>query len=502
VEGVSNYSLAMTYTPSGNILTAKVKGVPQEPGLPTSNRDVKYMYDVFDPQAVHRLEDNVTGQDLAYMTYDAAGEMTSRSWPIGQDLQMLWDGDGQLVESKTPGGDIERYHYDEAGQRAWMRAFQGAETGTRYWFGNSELFVPTTGTTGKKRYLYIGDSGGTLARLESVDGAPPTSELFYSDALQSLMLTTSTSGPLSAPVVNVSSWFHYGAFGEVIAQAGHDSHKRAFNGKESDRSTGLRYYGARYYDSLLMRWNSSDPLYRFVPEIDLANPQRQNLYAFTANNPIGLVDPDGRNPIALGIVVGEVLGDAILTIFGITSAAYVADSVGEVNAQANIPFIGSYADDWASMNGPDTRMPPAKSLSIDDSSEREKRGSRVQAKPLEGKAQVQGAPSGNAEPPGPGKDEDPSMKTTASGKPYPAPPKGMDMRQFEKLMNWGKNGSKVPREAIEGLNKEVLQKAGLTEKLARQWAEFYSREAARVPTNPSAPGRAELMEAAAKMLAQ
>lgn len=45
-----------------------------------------------------------------------------------------------------------------------------------------------------------------------------------------------------------------------------------------------------------LRWNSADPLYNFLPEMGLNEPQRLNLYAFSMNNPVRYYDADGRAP--------------------------------------------------------------------------------------------------------------------------------------------------------------------------------------------------------------
>ncbi|MDQ3563679.1 MAG: RHS repeat-associated core domain-containing protein [Pseudomonadota bacterium] len=99
-----------------------------------------------------------------------------------------------------------------------------------------------------------------------------------------------------SPDGTVRGSFLYGAFGEVVASSGSKDHRRQFNGKENDASTGWRHYGFRSYDPLLLRWTSSDPLYRFAPDWRKDEPQRANLYAFTGNNPLRYVDPDGREP--------------------------------------------------------------------------------------------------------------------------------------------------------------------------------------------------------------
>jgi RHS repeat-associated protein len=50
--------------------------------------------------------------------------------------------------------------------------------------------------------------------------------------------------------------------------------------------TGLYYYGARYYNPMVSVWLGVDPLAEKYPSL--------SSYVFTGNNPIMLVDPDGR----------------------------------------------------------------------------------------------------------------------------------------------------------------------------------------------------------------
>ncbi len=62
-----------------------------------------------------------------------------------------------------------------------------------------------------------------------------------------------------------------------------------FTGQKLDESTGLMYYGARYYDPALGRFISADPI---VP--NPANPQDLNRYAYVRNNPLKYIDPTGH----------------------------------------------------------------------------------------------------------------------------------------------------------------------------------------------------------------
>jgi RHS repeat-associated protein len=69
-----------------------------------------------------------------------------------------------------------------------------------------------------------------------------------------------------------------------------------YTGKERDQESGLDFFGARYYASMMGRFMSPD--YSddadTVPYADLTNPQSLNLYAYVNNNPLSLTDPDGH----------------------------------------------------------------------------------------------------------------------------------------------------------------------------------------------------------------
>jgi len=58
-----------------------------------------------------------------------------------------------------------------------------------------------------------------------------------------------------------------------------------FSGKERDGETGYSYFGARYYNSDISIWLSVDPLSDKYPNL--------TPYAYCANNPVKLVDPNG-----------------------------------------------------------------------------------------------------------------------------------------------------------------------------------------------------------------
>gem|GEM_PF-1443520 len=99
------------------------------------------------------------------------------------------------------------------------------------------------------------------------------------------------------PLGNPYQYFFYGAFGDVLAEQntpwGSFQSAYQFNGKETDSETGYGYYGARYYAPEWSVWLSVDPL---AGEFFSVTP-----FHFVANNPINIIDPDGRDTFKINI---------------------------------------------------------------------------------------------------------------------------------------------------------------------------------------------------------
>ena len=87
----------------------------------------------------------------------------------------------------------------------------------------------------------------------------------------------------------VSQHIEYVPFGEVFIEERNNTWNTPylFNAKEFDEETGMYYYGARYYEPKLSLWMSLDPSAEEKPWL--------TIYCYTRNNPIILVDPDGRD---------------------------------------------------------------------------------------------------------------------------------------------------------------------------------------------------------------
>jgi RHS repeat-associated protein len=112
---------------------------------------------------------------------------------------------------------------------------------------------------------------------------------------------------------------HYLPFGEDWVDQRNSSWNApyTFSGKEKDVETGYGYFGARYYDSGLSIWLSVDPMSDKYPSM--------SPYNYCANNPVILVDPDGReidwHPDGFGNLVAD-KGDNYETLCNYLSTIY------------------------------------------------------------------------------------------------------------------------------------------------------------------------------------
>ncbi len=105
---------------------------------------------------------------------------------------------------------------------------------------------------------------------------------YHTDALGTPVAATDESG-------NVLWREHYSPFGEKLdnSQAS-QSNTVGYTGHQFDSDTGLVYMQARYYDPVIGRFYSNDP-------VGFSRVDNFNRYAYAANNPYRYTDPDGRD---------------------------------------------------------------------------------------------------------------------------------------------------------------------------------------------------------------
>ena len=192
--------------------------------------------------------------------YDANGNMITR----GSD-NITWDAENRPV-SITTGNSTATFVYDGDGNR--VKKTEGGETVlyvNRYYEKNLITSEVTT-------YYYLG------AQLVATHNGTDL-KYIHKDHLSSTSVVTDSNGDK----VSAIKYYPYGT-----TRSGDVPTDRKFTGQRLD-GTGLYYYNARYYDSVIGRFISADILVQ-----DLASPQTLNRYSYVLNNPLKFIDPTGH----------------------------------------------------------------------------------------------------------------------------------------------------------------------------------------------------------------
>jgi RHS repeat-associated protein len=289
-----------------------------------------------------------------------------------------------------------------------------------------------------------------------------------------------------------------------------DAVRQKFTDKERDNETGLDYFGARYHSSTQGRFVSVDPLV-VAPHLSgaLRRPQAWNGYSYAINSPLRYEDPTGlrwaqRKLAGGGTEYGWFTTDAAYdeatncdseTYEGWTSvdfdeskpfSAVSSYSFDQFNNQYEFNLVqlnpnGTTASQYVSVDLTDVGM-EALSQTVFGKSWLNGKMS-VQTTIADWTGQLKGIPMGMSLFPG-----------------KPPTPGGISTSKFgQDVMKWG-SGDGAARDRIATLTRKELEESGVTKAMAEHWRDFY-REVARVtPQNPSAAGRADLMERAAELL--
>jgi RHS repeat-associated protein len=241
----------------------------------------------------------VTSAGGVTYTYDANGNMV-----IGKNKTLEYDVENRLIRS-TEGSNISVFAYDGDGGRVSKCALTTNNQQLITYIGS--LFeIDSSGTT--RAHIFAGSQRVCTVSLRgpSQDPSVGAEAIFYHpDHLGSTNVTSDGAGNL----VESCEYMPYGtrARNEVTTSPGHQVTSYLFTGKELD-STGLYYYGARYYDPDIGRFITADTIVQSPYD-----PQSLNRYSYCRNNPINYIDPTGHNwwkNIAgiVGAVVGTIVG--------------------------------------------------------------------------------------------------------------------------------------------------------------------------------------------------
>jgi RHS repeat-associated protein len=155
-------------------------------------------------------------------------------------------------------------------------------------------------------------------------------EYYHLDAVGSVRAVTDASG-------NVVRRHDPLPFGDGAVEVAPGDDPLRFTGKPRDVETGLDYFGARYYASRSGQFTSVDPV--LDQQKALLDPQRWNRYAYSLNNPLRHVDPDGRQVLDANLqkmlellkspkAVSKMRGTVIQTVTDLTVGTLLGELFG------------------------------------------------------------------------------------------------------------------------------------------------------------------------------
>ncbi|SDI90723.1 RHS repeat-associated core domain-containing protein [Frankineae bacterium MT45] len=211
-----------------------------------------------------------TGTDS--YSYDADGD--AQSMP-GKTL--TWDPRGQLASVKnTATGQVQTRIYDADGN---LLVQSDPVNGSKAFLGDVELQLSPSGTLTAQRTYTLG--GATIASRTATSGVSGSTLTW---------LTTDPRGTATIsenPTAGTVTTRLIDPFGNPRGSAVAWPTDRGFLNAPVDPFSGFTHLGAREYSSTLGRFLSVDPV------LSPFNPQQNNGYSYSWNNPIGASDPTG-----------------------------------------------------------------------------------------------------------------------------------------------------------------------------------------------------------------
>jgi RHS repeat-associated protein len=249
------------------------------------------------PNAVSTTAYNVNNQlttwGTANLFYDLNGNMTSDG-----THSYTWDARNHLKQIDS--GTTASFVYDPFGRRT-SKTILGAQTGFLY--DDANPVQELSGTTVTANSLM----GGIDEVFQRTDSAGARN--FLTDALGSSIASADSTG-------TIQTQYTFDPFGNTTSSGASTSNSFAYTGRELD-ATGLYFDRARYYNPMIGRFISEDPI-GFGDGV--------NIYSYVYDNPLNFRDSLGlsASSVALCFLKGAAVGAVGAAAVGVVAVGAVA----------------------------------------------------------------------------------------------------------------------------------------------------------------------------------
>ena len=247
-----------TLDPIGNHLSESKTEPFDEPVLAAQNKTITYNDD-----------NTIITYDGKSYVFDDNGNLTSQT---GRNL--TWDDHDMLTGVS---GDIEAtYEYDGLGNRRKATIDNNTRKFVLSILGMSQVLMETEENGEAINYYVYGI--GLISRIKP-DGS---TRYYHGDFRGSTIAMTDESA-------DITHQYQYDAFGLVFQETEEDENPFKFVGMHGvmEDTPDLIFMRARYYDPIIGRFLSEDPVWN------------ENLYSYGGEEPIGNIDADGRKEKSL-----------------------------------------------------------------------------------------------------------------------------------------------------------------------------------------------------------
>jgi RHS repeat-associated protein len=320
LSGGTVYSKVFGYDPVGNRQTQTTTGTA---GAIVTPGTINYGYDT---------RDRLLAENATTYGYDANGNLTTQSG-FGT---YTFDTENRLVQIAKQDGTLIEHAYDADGTR--IRTKTTPATGPPQ---ITNFLVDTSG--GLSHVVAESDAAGaqTAYYLRALDDllavirptATPgvfTTRYYHADGIGSIRKLTDETGA-------VTDSYEYTAFGEQYEHVGTDPQPYSFAGEPLDPNTGFQYHRARWLQPSTGRFAGMDP-WRGSPY----EPQSLHRYLYSSVDPVGRVDPSGRDDLGSTLTALQV--NVTIALSNFSARLAVAFGAGGSVLGRLFNEIGRYAE--------------------------------------------------------------------------------------------------------------------------------------------------------------